>query len=330
MEGKQPGGARRWLVVATKLLIVVLVVWFIRRTLVNAWQQLDEHPWQFDFRWLAVSGGFYLLGTLLCGIFWHRSLLALGQSVSLARALRAYFIGHLGKYVPGKAMVVILRTGLVRGEGVDTSLVAVSVFFETLTMMAVGAFLSATVVVVWWRQETLLFWAALGMMVAAGVPTLPPVFRWLVRRLGVGRATPAVVEKLAKLGYGTMFLGWLLSGLGWVSLGLSFWAVLRALGTTGGNPIAQLHLYTAVVALATVAGFMSFVPGGAIVREAVLTQSMVMMAPYMGDAPAVVGAILLRLVWLVAELGISGILYLATRGSKSGARRPTGGTTPRQ
>ena len=104
-----------------------------------------------------------------------------------------------------------------------------------------------------------------------------------------------------------MFLGWLLTGLGWAILGLSFWAVLRAFGAAGDNPVEQLHLHTAAVALATVAGFVSFVPGGAVVREAVLTELMV---PYLGDAVALVGAILLRLVWLVSELVISGILYL--------------------
>ena len=127
------------------------------------------------------------MGTLCCGIFWHRTLRALGQPVSLAQALRAYYIGHLGKYVPGKAMVVILRAGLIRGQGVDTSLAAVSVFFETLTMMSTGALMAAAIVAVWLHGQTLLFWAAVAMMVAAGVPTLPPVFRRLVRLVGVGK-----------------------------------------------------------------------------------------------------------------------------------------------
>ena len=92
--------------------------------------------WQFDSWWLAASGGLYLLGTLCCGVFWHRTLRALGQPVSLPQALRAYYIGQLGKYVPGKAMVVILRAGLVRGQGSIPALAAVSVFLETLTMMS--------------------------------------------------------------------------------------------------------------------------------------------------------------------------------------------------
>lgn len=207
-------------------------------------------------------------------------------------------------------MVVVLRVGLVRGEGVDTALAAASVFFETLTMMAVGAFMSAAIVATWFHERTLLFWAALAMMVVAGLPTLPAVFRRLVRLTGVGRANPAVAGKLADLGYGTMLLGWALTALGWVVLGLSLWAVVRSLGATGVNPFEQLQLYTAAVALATVAGFVSFVPGGAVVREAVLAELMV---PLLGDAVAVVSAILLRVTGLVAELLISGILYVRMR-----------------
>ena len=304
---------------AVKLLIVVVVVWYIRRTLVDAWQQLSQQHWHCDFAWLALSGGLYLLGTLCCAIFWHRTLRALGQPVGLGQAIRAYYIGQLGKYVPGKAMVVILRTGLLRGQGVDTSLAAVSVFFETLTMMATGALMAAAMLAVWFRGQTLLLWAALGMMLVAGLPTLLPVFRRLVRLTGVGRSNPEVAEKLADLGVPTMLVGWMLTGLGWAILGLSFWATLRALGAGDANPLNQLHLCTTAITLAMVAGFVSFVPGGAVVREAVLTQLMV---PYLGDAIALVAAVLLRLVWLVAELLISAIL-MAVRRQTPASRPPS-------
>ena len=306
MDGKQPNPTKRWAFAAIKVFIVVIVVWFIRRTIVDAWGQLSGHAWQFHFGWLAASGILYLLSTMFCGLFWHRTLRVLGQPVGLGRALRAYYVGQLGKYVPGKAMVVILRTGLVRGQGGDASLAAASVFFETLTMMSTGALMGAAIVAVWFREQTLLFSAALAVMAVAGVPTLPPVFRRLVRLFGVGRSDPAISEKLAALGYGTMLLGWLLTGLGWIILGLSYGAVLCGLGVVGGLSLEQLHLHTAAVTLATVAGFVSFVPGGAVVREAVLAQLMV---PYLGDVVSLVSAILLRLVWLVTELVISGILY---------------------
>lgn len=207
-------------------------------------------------------------------------------------------------------MVVILRAGLLRGPGVDASLAVASIFYETLTMMSTGALLAASIVAFWFSGQPLLFWTALGIMAVAGLPTLPPIFKRLVRLAGVGRINPATVEKLDNLGYGTVILGWVLNAIGWAILGLSFWAVLRAMGLGENNPLGQFHLYAAAVSLATVAGFISMMPGGAVVREAVLTEFMV---PYLGGGAALIGAILLRLVWLVAEISISGILYFGAK-----------------
>jgi uncharacterized membrane protein YbhN (UPF0104 family) len=313
---------KKWLITVAKILVVVLVVWAIRRTIIDAVYQLDEHPLQFHAGWLVAAGALYLLGLLPAGLFWHRVLLVLGQDAKLGETLRAYFIGHLGKYVPGKAMVVALRTGLIRSRRVDTGIAAVSVFFETLTMMTVGAFIAAAILAFWFRGHWFLTMAALGLMVAAGLPTLPPVFRRLVKLAGVGKSNPATAEKIHNLGGKTLALGWLAMSIGWVILGLSLWAVLRGIGvdqllwasqTVPLDPVGQLPLYTASVSLSMVAGFLSLIPGGAAVREAVLAE---LLSPHFGATIAVVSAIVLRLVWLMSELLISGILYI------SGARMP--------
>ena len=93
---------------------------------------------------------------------------------------------------------------------------------------------------------------------------------------------------------------------GWVLLGTSLWATLRAMGL-GGNLLAQLPRDTAAVAMAIVGGFVSMIPGGLFAREAVLTE---LLGPQVGGAElALLAAAVLRLVWLVAEAGISVILY---------------------
>lgn len=297
---------KRWLKAAIKLAVVAVVVWFIRGAIVDAWTELSKHEFQFDYPWLVVSGVLYLIGMAPCAVFWHRTLRTLGQQVGFGRTLRAYYIGHLGKYVPGKAMVVILRAGLIRGPGVDSSLAVASVFYETLTMMSTGAMLAAAIVACGFSEHPLLLWTALAIMVAAGLPTLPPIFKRFARLAGVGRVNPETLDKLANLGYGTVFLGWALYAMGWAILGLSYWAVLKGVGMADNNPFGLLYLYTAAVSLATVAGFVSMLPGGAIVREAVLTELMI---PCLGGGAALVGAILLRFIWLLAELCISGMLY---------------------
>jgi uncharacterized membrane protein YbhN (UPF0104 family) len=304
---------KKWLMTFAKILIVVLVVWAIRHTIVDAVEQLGKHPLRLQAGWLVAAGALYLLGLLPAGLFWHRVLLSLGQDARLGETLRAYYIGHLGKYVPGKAMVVVLRTGLIRSHRVDTGIAAVSVFFETLTMMTVGAFIAAAILAFWFREHWFLTLVALGLMVGAGLPTLPPVFRRLVKLAGIGKSNPATAEKIRNLGGKTLALGWLAMSIGWVILGLSLWAVLRGMGISV-DLVVQLPLYVASVSLAMVAGFLSLIPGGAAVREAVLAELLV---PHFGEAIALASALLLRLVWLMSELLISGILYISgVRGSK--------------
>ena len=307
--GNNPSGRKKWLKAAIKLLILGLVVWAVHGTLLDAWDQLGEHPWHLQPGWLAIAGGLYLLGLLPAGLFWHRVLRVLGQEAQLGETLRAYFIGHLGKYVPGKAMVVVLRAGLIRSHRVDTGVAAVSVFFETLTMMAVGACIAAGILAARLRDERLLFWGAVALMAAAGLPTLPPIFKRLVRLAGVGKSDPATAEKLEKLGYGTLAIGWAAMALAWVMLGLSLWATFRAAEIHGLGPLEHLSSYTASVSLAMVAGFLSLIPGGLGVRDVILVKLIVRLFQICAG-PAAVASGLLRLIWLVSELIISVILYI--------------------
>src|SRR5687767_13973789 len=147
---------KKWLVAALKLAVVLLLAWAIRRTLADAWNELAAAPFVIRPEWLVAAGILYLIGLLPCGWFWHRVLVRLGQSPGWLASQRAYFIGHLGKYVPGKALVVVLRAGLVRSDPVDGTVSAASVFIETLTQMAVGAFVAAAILVALFSEQRLL------------------------------------------------------------------------------------------------------------------------------------------------------------------------------
>ncbi len=62
--------------------------------------------------WLLASGGLYLTALSFSACYWYRLLWIFGQRPTFFRAYRAYFIGQLGKYVPGKAWALLLRGGL--------------------------------------------------------------------------------------------------------------------------------------------------------------------------------------------------------------------------
>jgi hypothetical protein len=313
----------RWLWPAIKLAIVALVIGFVWRTIADAWSQLGEYPWGFHAGWLAAAGGFYVLGLLPAALFWYGCLRALGQHPRFWEALRAYYIGHLGKYVPGKAMVVVIRAGMIGGHRVDPGVAAASVFLESLTWISVASFLAAGYLAASVSHTDALFGGAIVLMVATGIPTLPPVFPRLARWAGVGKADPEIVAKLHRLGYGTTLLGWTLMPIGWVFMGLAYWATLRAMGLPNIAGPDELPRYTAAVALAVVVGFVAiFVPAGVGIREATLVRLVI---PYLRGLEGVTAkaelaawgaAVLFRLVSVVSELGVSVILYVA------GIRKP--------
>src|SRR5690606_23913962 len=114
-------------------------------------------------------------------------------------------------------------------ERVATGIAAASVFYETLTMMAVGAFLAAAILAGWFREHWGFAAVAASLSLAALLPTLPPVFRRLARLAGIGRKSPDVEERLERLGYATLTWGWVSIAGGWVLMGLSLWATLRGM-----------------------------------------------------------------------------------------------------
>jgi glycosyltransferase 2 family protein len=299
--------SRTWLLRLFKLSVVLLLAWAVHGTIATGLEQLKDQPLSLRVGPLLAAAAIYLIGLAFAGAFWVRVLRRLGQEVRWLAAARAYYIGHLGKYVPGKAMVVVLRAGLIRSKKIDTGVAAVSVFYETLTMMSVGAFWAASVLAVVYRHHWILCMVAIGLMIASGLPVLPPCFRRLIRLTRVGRTDPATLEKINSLGWGLLFEGFVLMSVCWFLLAASYAVVLWSMGVEQVTNPESIPLLLAAVSLAMVAGFLSLIPGGAVVRELVLTE---LVAPALGSAIALAGAVLLRLVWLGAELALSSVLYL--------------------
>jgi uncharacterized membrane protein YbhN (UPF0104 family) len=305
-----------------KIVFLALVVWGAYRTLAAAIGSLREQNWQpseLRLGWGVIAGLLYLVSQFPCAWFWHGVLLGLGQKVTLPRAARAFYIGHLGKYLPGKALVVIMRAMLVSHLQVKRSLAIVAVFYETFTTMACGAVLSALILIATHREQTWLILGSFGLAAVVGLPTVPFIF---VRVLRILRLSPPsansegaaeeVAESIA-LHPALLLRGWMTIAIGWALMGASLWATVRAIGVEDVSFWSHLPIYTATTALAVVLGFVSMLPAGVGVRDLVLMQLLAPllseMAPNKGQALALIAAVMLRLIWLVAESLLAALLY---------------------
>jgi hypothetical protein len=101
-------------------------------------------------------------------------------------------------------------------------------------------------------------------------------------------------------------------------LALSIWATVRAVGVDGVTPFGQLELWIVAAALPVVAGFLSMIPGGLVVRDGLMVLLLgavlgELLGPVLGDSTALVVTALVRLNWLVSECVACGILEIAYR-----------------
>jgi len=304
-----------------KWLIAILVVAWVVREIGKTQGVLSQYRPDLRPGWILLAVISYLLGYLPAGVYWHVILRKLGQTPTFYETLRAYYIGHLGKYIPGKAMVIAIRAGLVRSDRVKTSVAVAGVFLETLTMMAVGAMISAILLFVFFREQTVLMLVALGLMVASGLPVVPYFFRKIVKIAGAVKGDDAMNQALKRFDAKTLLCGWGLMSVAWLFLGLSLCAAINGIGISTGNLLQNLPRFVSASALSTVAGVLSMIPGGLGIREMVLTELMhryfealAKAAPLPGGldprAAGLVVAAVARLISLVSELAVSALLYL--------------------
>ena len=138
-----PNGARKkWLKRAFHAVILVVTIAFVGRQIVVAQAEMRTHPVHLKVGWLAASGLGYGLGLAILGVTWHVVLTDQRAGAGFGRTLRAYLISHVGKYVPGKAMVIVIRCGLLAPAGVSVGLVTLTSFYETFASMGTGALLA--------------------------------------------------------------------------------------------------------------------------------------------------------------------------------------------
>ena len=308
-----------YVLVFSRLFVIILVVIWIGKTFREAGNQFDSLQFsfsEFDLIYLVLAAMSYLLGLLCFGMFWHLGLCAMGQRPTVAESLKSYALSQLGKYVPGKALVVIIRSDLVSSERVERSVAVVGVFVETLGMMAVGGSLASIVLFIGYGSAHESGWLALfafALAVGSTVGGSPPMFRFVIRILSKRRGLSMLDKAIDGLSWRFLAKGWLIAAVGWLFLGTSMILVLLALPLNQAEMTVEAldyPLICAAVALSMVAGFLSLLPGGAGVREIVISS---LLSPLVGPVFAMISAISLRVVWLLCELGATGGFLIRNR-----------------
>jgi len=283
----------RRLVRSFGLLIAALGIGFVARELVRSWDDVHAalagaDPGRLAAALLVGSAGF-----LLIGLGWRRCLAALGARPAVRDTLHWYYVGQLGKYVPGGIWPVVGRGELARRGGIPAG-VGYGSTILSLAVTYLAAILTVALALVAGAARGGVLWQPVLALLPLGILALHPrvvagVLR-LARRLTRRELRVPVPSWGASIG----LLLWHVPA--WLAVGTATWLVAAALDPA---PPDFRNLLFATV-LSWVVGFLVVpAPGGIGVREAVFVAAATSLSS-LGVAAAV--AVLARVTFILVDL----------------------------
>ncbi|MGI5283836.1 lysylphosphatidylglycerol synthase domain-containing protein [Nonomuraea polychroma] len=245
--------------------------------------------------WAALAGSLVAVVAALLGamLTWRTLLADLGSRLPLRPAAKVFFVGQLGKYIPGTVWPVLAQMEMGRDLGVPRSRSAAAFFLMMPIQLATGLLVTLGTLG-WDRYGWLLLIVPLLLVLLE-----PKVINALIA-FGLRRLKREPLERpLTRRGMLTA-LGWALAG--WTAYGVHLYFVA---------PQGGLLFAVGAFALSWCLGIMTFVvPAGAGVREVAMVA---VLAPHLDRGSAIAVALSSRIVIVVGDLICAGLAGIAAR-----------------
>jgi uncharacterized protein (TIRG00374 family) len=274
------------------------------------------------FQWwrLAPALSLAALNYLVRFAKWHFYLHCLTIRVPRRESLLVFLAGFVLTVTPGKLGEVVKSYLLRERHGIPMARTAPIVLAERLTdlmalmLLALAGVLShrvgsmvliaGTVLVA--SFLALVGWRRLALAIVRELARLP-----LVRRVS-GRLEEAYDSMAALIRPGPLAIATALSVAAWFSECAAFYVVIA--GFPGA--LLPLHDATFIYAAMTIAGALSFLPGGLLVTETGMTALLVKLGQGIAEAAAVGATFVTRVctLWFAVAVGFVALLLLRSRG----------------
>ena len=309
---KVPRSLVRTLRVVLLLVVLAFVVTALRR---NG----DEVLVALRRTGLVAAGGSLLaalVGLWASAQVWRVLLVDLGSPVQRRPALHIFFVGQLGKYIPGNVFAVAAQMSLGAQRGLSRSRIGTASLLFMAMLVAAGL-LVAAFCLPFTSPAALRGYGALLLVLPLGLACLaPPVLNRLVGLLLRAVRRAPLEQPMSARGI-VAAMGWAI--VMWIAYGGHVLILLGPHDLSPGRAGTLPLLATGAYALAWTAGFLFVVaPAGIVVREAVLVLAL---SPVLDEPVALTVAVLSRAVMTVGDLVWAALGAVLGR---AGARGPVG------
>ena len=286
-----------------KLAIVIALFYYIGHTVITDWDAVRSFDWRIDPLFMALSCiGFITAYATLAGI-WRIVLESFGYRIQFRSAWAIYFIGNLGRYIPGKVWTVAGVAYMGNKVGIPPVITGTAaVCAQAYAILSSFVFFILFFIFI----NTALFKA--GFLWAVPVPVILILIFMVPRNLE--RMLNVILTRLGKeevailLSIGTAVKITFLYLCSWFVFGFAFWLFVSSIA--GAGTFNLLYL-TGVYAVSYVTGYLAlFAPGGIGVREGIMS---ILLTSVISPGVAAVVAVLSRLMVTVVELLCVGIVF---------------------
>jgi len=272
------------------LLTVVCVV-FIVKALSSEWGQVRDDLTRASWWWLAAGLGCAALGMVAVAWVWADALRVVGGDVPRRKVVPWYFVGEIGKYIPGAVWAAVGRGEIARRNGVPAGVSYPSVALSLVGLYLAAALSAAALVPFGLAREAHTgAWLWVLLLVPIGIVALHP---GILERLRRGVAKLARRELDVVIPPWNQTIGLVLRYVpAWVGICTATWCVARAL--PGKPSFVRIALATLI---SWTAGFVTPTPGGAGVREEVFV-----LFSGLGVGPGTAIAVASRLLFVIVDV----------------------------
>uniref|UniRef100_UPI0026044A59 hypothetical protein n=1 Tax=uncultured Gimesia sp. TaxID=1678688 RepID=UPI0026044A59 len=241
----KPASAWGWKLIKGALL--ALVLYYVGRQGYQLYQEQREALSEIQIKpmWLILSGVCSIVAWLPSVWFWQRMMIESGDSPGFWPTARAYYCGHLGKYIPGKISVLLIRATLMKEFRVRVSVAALTAAYETLAVMGVGLVLFLALVPYVINADQLAEWptwiqsiqsrpvlvpAAILFVLFISLPFLSRLINLFSQKITKSELDAAKVEDQPSISIRLLYAGVFAFLISWVLHGLSLGLIVASLG----------------------------------------------------------------------------------------------------
>ncbi len=289
--------------VAIALITLAAVVYAVVRNWADVSVHLDQISWS-TFLWSMLAAA---VGTALTMVGWRTLLRDLGSDLHVAPASGVYFVGQLGKYLPGSLWSVLVQADIASHLKVPRRRTAVTGLLALGLSLLTGLLVGLPAASFLLRSDSSGFdwWLLLGIPILV-VLCVPQLLNAIIdRTLRLLKREPLEHS----LSAGAVLRAVVIFVLVWIAFGLHTLLLARAVAGDGAHPDLTTAAMTGY-ALSVSLGMLTVVlPAGLGAREGLLTiiLSTAMPTPAAAAAVAIMSRFIVTIVDVVAAL--SGWLY---------------------